>query len=192
MSNDAPDKKPIIQLRRYPNRRYYDLTHSRHVTIEEIYRMILDGHDIQATDSKTDEDITARVLTQIISEHESPKLAIFPAELLHLIIRANEPLMREFVEKYFSQAFRAFMESQEQWNQYLRQAMGLQATGVPIADWPRAMFAPFSGTPFGGGLGFPQAFAAPRENTTDEADLRLQLKELRQQVAALQEMLNRP
>ena len=129
-----------VELRKYPNRRYYDATHSRHVTLEEIRTLICDGADIRATDSKTGEDITAKVLTQIILEQDPPKLGFFPVELLHQLIRANSPLIRDFVDKYFNHALRAFLESQRQFEQYLRQALGLKsalhanAQGVELWD----------------------------------------------------------
>ncbi len=115
-----------IQLRRYPNRRYYDATRSRYVTLQEIYTLILDGNDVQVTDAKTGEDITAKVLAQIILEHDAPKLQIFPIQLLHQLIRTNELLVRGFVESFFGNALLVFMESQRLFDRYLRIGLGDQ------------------------------------------------------------------
>ena len=81
-----------LQIRRYPNRRYYDSTRSQHVTMEEIHQLIRNGHDVRVTDSKSGDDLTAKVLTQIILEHDTPKLGMFPIGLLHQVIRTSEPL----------------------------------------------------------------------------------------------------
>ena len=59
-----------IELRRYPNRRYYDSTRSQHLTLDDIYRLVRDGYSVTVSDSKSGDDITARVLTQLILEHD--------------------------------------------------------------------------------------------------------------------------
>jgi polyhydroxyalkanoate synthesis repressor PhaR len=143
MSDGNASNSPQIELRKYPNRRYYDVTRSRHVTLEEIYSLIRSGRNVHVTDSKTGDDLTAKVLAQIILEHDPPKLGIFPVELLHQLIRTNEPIVRDFVDKYFNQALKAFLVSQHQFDLYLRQAMGLQATLPLGTDWARFMMGPF-------------------------------------------------
>ena len=104
--------------------------------------MILDGQDVQVTDVDSGEDITAKVLAQIILEHDPGKLGAFPAELLHRVIRANEPLIRDFIERYFNQFLRAYMESQRDFDRYLRQAMGLEFPVSAAGDWFRTMMWP--------------------------------------------------
>lgn len=196
MSNDATaTDRPAhedrrIQLRKYRNRRYYDATRSQHVTLEAIHSLVRDGYDIEVTETETGDDITAKVLTQILLDHDAPKLDLFPAELLHQVIRANEPLVRDFIEKYFSQAFSAFCESQTQFSQYLRQAMGLDSPFLPAAGWSRAMLGPLA-----------QAFLAngnqsapptpPSGATEPPADQRDVVEQLRQQVSDLQGQLSR-
>src|ERR1051326_7599025 len=126
----------VLDIRKYPNRRYYDSTRSKHVTLEEINSLIREGYEIRVTDSKTGEDITAKVLAQIILELDSPKLEVFPVPLLHRLIRSNQALVTEFVEKYFNQALAAFLDSQRNLEESMRQAMGLGGGGG-IADWAR-------------------------------------------------------
>ena len=67
-----------VQLRRYPNRRYYDAGRSQHLTLEDIFRLICEGHQVQVNDSKSGEDITVRVLAQLILEQAPGKLAALP------------------------------------------------------------------------------------------------------------------
>jgi polyhydroxyalkanoate synthesis repressor PhaR len=186
-----PDQtaRPRIDLRKYPNRRYYDTSRSRHVTLEEIYEMIRSGSDVHVTDSKSGDDITAKVLAQIILEQDPPKLGMFPVELLHQVIRANEPLVRDFVDKYFNQALSAFLESQRQFDRYLRQALGLRAPLPSQQDWARMMMGPFAPMFFSNGQS--NGAETGKGQAVDEADLRRLVDELRQQVADLQEQLGR-
>src|ERR1041385_447641 len=108
MAEPPPSLNEVLEIRKYPNRRYYDATRSCHVTLEDIQGLIRDGHDVRITDSKTGEDITAKVLAQILLELDPLKLEVFPAVLLHRLIRANEQIVREFIDKYFTRALTSF------------------------------------------------------------------------------------
>jgi len=114
-SGDSGIQDEPILIRKYPNRRYYSTRESRHVTLQEICELVRVGHDIRVTDSRTDEDITAVVLTQILLEMESPKLAFFPTSLLQHLIRINTGILDNFTESYFQQAFAAFGQNSSLW-----------------------------------------------------------------------------
>lgn len=119
--NDSKESR-TLEIRKYQNRRYYDSTHSRHLTLEQIHRLIIEGYNIRVLDAKTNEDITSRVLTQILLEYEPVNLDVFSNELLTRAIRVNDRLLKDFVDVYFRQAFEAFCGSQNQVDQMLRQA----------------------------------------------------------------------
>ncbi|GIW88751.1 MAG: hypothetical protein KatS3mg108_3075 [Isosphaeraceae bacterium] len=91
---------PPIRIRRYPNRRFYDRSRGRYVTLQEIEQLVLDGHLIEVTDSRDGSDITRQILTQILSERHPRKLDMFPVAMLHSIIRAND-LVFEFWQSHF-------------------------------------------------------------------------------------------
>ena len=182
LENEPSSEKPMrVQLRRYPNRRYYDAARSQHLTLEGIFRLVGDGHEVQVSDSKTGEDITVRVLAQLILEQAPEKLAALPAELLHQIIRANESLLREFVDKYFYRALTAFIDSQREFDRGLRVALGLgnanqgpsgdvterslfnQSLPFLATDWATMMMGPFARAFFAAGTDPPsrRACSAP-------------------------------
>jgi polyhydroxyalkanoate synthesis repressor PhaR len=184
------DNGSHVELRRYPNRRYYDCTRSQHLTLEDIYQLVRDGCSVTVSDSKTGEDITARGLTQLILDHDPLKLAAFPAELLHQIIRSNESLLRDFVEKYFTRALTAFLKSQREFDRYLGQALGLYGLPAIGRGWTEMMMGPFM-----------QAFAGDRREPTgeeatptqaasdDDAGLRRTVDDLQRQLATLRSEL---
>lgn len=203
MSTDAAtDNRRQVQLRRYPNRRYYDSARSQHLTLEEIFRLVRDGNSVQINDSKTGEDITTRVLAQLILEQAPSKWAALPAELFHQIIRANDTLLEEFVDKYFHRALVAFEKSQHEFDQYLRHALGLSngllamnpATMNPAAmnpmswgaNWSEMMLGPFMRA-FLDKNGEP---AAPSEETEKNGDdLKTELDALKHEIKELREEL---
>ncbi len=172
-----------LEIRKYPNRRYYDTTRSRHLTLDEIRSLIRDGYDLRVTDSKTSTDITAQVLTQIILELETPKLDSFPVPLLVRLIRVNDQLVKDFIEKYFNQALHSFLDYQRQVEDRLRQVHGLPVVYPAVSAWTKAMLQPFT-TAFGG-----EKPAAPAGGLSPEEteELRHLIKELQQQITTLQE-----
>jgi polyhydroxyalkanoate synthesis repressor PhaR len=182
---------PRLDVRKYPNRRYYDTTHSRHVTLEAIHGFIRGGHDVTVTDSRTGADITAQVLTQILLEFDTAKLDSFPVSLLLRVIRVNDPWMREFVETYFDRALAAYLEYQKQIEDRVRQFSGLPGIFPPLPAWvgslssrpgPATAPGPTSGSGGGEPAGRPVGpGAAEVLEVVDE--LRQQVAELKQEVA---------
>ena len=144
MPESGADPAKQLEIRKYPNRRYYDATRSRHVTLEEIYDLIRNGYEVRVIDSKTGQDITAKVLAQIMIDVEPLKLGVFPVPLLHRLLRSNEQLITDFVRKYFNQALSNFLNSQRNFEQYLRQSMGLTTSAPTMADLTKLMWGPVS------------------------------------------------
>ncbi len=173
----------ILEIKKYPNRRYYDATHSRHLTLEEIRSLIQQGYDIRVIDAKTSADITAQVLTQIILELDTPKLDSLPVPLLVRIIRMNDQLVKDFIEKYFNQALKSFFDYQRQIEERIRQTHGLPPAFPSVSAWTKAMLEPFA-TAFSG----PKA-AQPKPQPTSEPDksedLHKLVSELQKEVASL-------
>jgi polyhydroxyalkanoate synthesis repressor PhaR len=189
MSKDNPSENGMkVELRRYPNRRYYDSARSQHLTLEDIYRLVRDGYNVRVSDSKTGEDISARILAQLILEHDPPKLAAFPVELLHQIIRSNETLLRDFVEKYFNGALTAFLESQREFDRYLGQTLGLYGLPTTGPNWAEAMMRPFLKTFLAGGRARVPEETAPNPAPPDD-DLKKTVADLQQQLRELQKKL---
>jgi polyhydroxyalkanoate synthesis repressor PhaR len=89
-----------IQIKRYPNRRFYARNTSKYVSLPEIEEMVRAGQTVDVRDSQTGDDITHLVLTQIIMDRQPEKIALFPIEMLHSIVRSND-MMTEFLRDYF-------------------------------------------------------------------------------------------
>jgi len=133
-----------LQIKKYPNRRYYDATHSRHLTLSQIRSLIQQGCEVTITDGKTGADITAQVLTQIILEMETAKLDSFPVPLLVRVIRLNDQLVKDFIDKYFNQALESFLIYQQQIEDQIRRTHGLPASFPSVSAWTKAVLAPFA------------------------------------------------
>lgn len=139
---NANTTRGLLEISKYSNRRYYDRTRSRHVTLEEIRDLVREGYGVQITDSKTGEDLTQRILTQIILELDAGKLGLFPVALLQQIIRANEQLLTGFWEAYFQRGMSLFEETRQQWAKSLQGLPGWPGMGAGLPGWAGAEAAP--------------------------------------------------
>jgi polyhydroxyalkanoate synthesis repressor PhaR len=193
--NEQTESSGPVHIRKYPNRRYYDSTRSRHVTLEEIYELIRKGHEIQVTDSKTDQDITAKVLAQIIIELDPPKLDVFPVALLHRLLRSNSQIVTEFVNRYFNVPLATFLDSQRSFEQYFRSAMGLPAGSPTTADFTKMMWntlrSPLGAAASDGNKSAPVSAPQPpppfssADSDGENARLRNMVEQLRREVHSL-------
>jgi len=76
-------------IKRYPNRKLYDLSSKRYVTLDDIALMIQDGEDIQVIDHESGEDLTSITLSQIIFEREKKRSGFLPKSILTALIRTG-------------------------------------------------------------------------------------------------------
>ena len=70
MSRDPDASRPAgpTVIRKYANRRLYNTASGQFVTLADLHRMIRRGEDFVVREAKTERDITAWVLAQIVAE----------------------------------------------------------------------------------------------------------------------------
>lgn len=90
-------------IRKYANRRLYDATASRHVTLEDIRGLIADGETVQVVDDRSGADLTRCVLLQIISECEQLGTPVLSMALLEGIIRSYGHPAQEALARHMEQ-----------------------------------------------------------------------------------------
>ena len=99
-------------IRKYPNRRLYNTSAGAYVNLNDLAALIRQGEDIQVVDSKTGEDITRVVLTQIIVEDAKDAPTGLPLELLRQLIMASDRAGKEFIMWYLKSAFDTYEKVQ--------------------------------------------------------------------------------
>ena len=95
-------------LKRYANRRLYDTRISRYITLEELAHRIRKGEDFRVQDAQTDEDLTRKVLMQIILLESLDIAELLPLEFLQLLIRVRERGVQELFVRYLKVTMEAF------------------------------------------------------------------------------------
>jgi polyhydroxyalkanoate synthesis repressor PhaR len=122
-------KMPLNKLtfKKYPNRRLYDTENSTYVTLSDVAEVIKNGRQVEVIDLKTNEDVTAFILVQIIMEQVKINNNMLPVSLLHLIIRFGDDVLSEFFEHYLEKVIENYLtykkSMEEQFKIYLELGM---------------------------------------------------------------------
>jgi polyhydroxyalkanoate synthesis repressor PhaR len=81
-------------VKRYSNRKLYDTTESRYVTLDEIARWVRAGEDVKITENENGEDLTAVTFAQIILEGERKKSGLLSLGLMRELIQHGEAALQ--------------------------------------------------------------------------------------------------
>ncbi len=133
-----------VLIKKYGNRRLYDTSDSRYVTLDELATKIRGGADLRVVDAQTNEDLTQATLTQIVLETGNAA-KFLPVQLLTQMIRLSDDALAEFFSRYVTGAL----------DLYLGAKRGVQtiATYNPLTQLPLAatdaIARMWMGSPFG-------------------------------------------
>ncbi|SFB99236.1 polyhydroxyalkanoate synthesis repressor PhaR [Marinospirillum celere] len=124
-------------IRKYANRRLYDTSESRYVTLEDIRQLIVDREDFRVEDSRSGEDLTRNILLQIITEQENrggsqEGTPMFSNKVLQQLIRFYGDSMQTSMSSYLEQSISTFMEQQKLLRQQMQQVM--KGSPMPTAS----------------------------------------------------------
>ena len=124
-------------IHRYGNRRFYDLEARRAITLDEIAQLVRKGAEVRVLDVEGDnEDITRRVLTQIILEEKSHNnLEMLPVEFLRKLISTQDEKTATWLDGYLKAGAalldRSVREGMELSTTYHKQLADLMQGVVP-------------------------------------------------------------
>jgi polyhydroxyalkanoate synthesis repressor PhaR len=156
-------------VKKYGNRRLYDSESSRYVRLGEIAERIRAGADVRVVDAKSNADLTAPTLAQIIFEDRNAA-RLLPVPLLLQLIRMGDDSLAEFLGRYVSWALEMYLQA--------RQGAG--------ALFP---FSPFLGSPFSA-QGMPAA--RPERPVSPAPGASEDVAELRRELEALKKQIRKP
>jgi polyhydroxyalkanoate synthesis repressor PhaR len=101
-------------IKKYANRRLYDASQSKHITLEDIRAMVMAGERVRVVEDKTHEDITRLILLQVIADQEQFGRPILSTPLLEALIRFYGNSLQGFLSTYLEKSVETFMRQQEQ------------------------------------------------------------------------------
>jgi polyhydroxyalkanoate synthesis repressor PhaR len=122
-------------IRKYANRRLYDATASRHVTLEDIRKLIGSGEKVQVIDDRSGADLTRQVLLQIIAEQEQFGAPVLSVQLLEGIIRFYGNPVQEMLSRYLEQSLGTVINQQR--TVQAEMAKALESPMAPLGELTR-------------------------------------------------------
>jgi polyhydroxyalkanoate synthesis repressor PhaR len=186
-----------VIIQKYANRRLYNKATSTYITLDDLSTMVKEGVDFVVYDAKSGEDITRKVLTQIIFEEESRGQNLLPIQFLRQLIRFYGDQMQAFLPSYLELSLDTFIRQQEK----VRTQFPLMAPpgvagyeeqirqNLALFDRAMKMFSPFAFRPEDASAAAPAGPAGEKAEApkSDDslAELRRQMEAMQQQLAAL-------
>ncbi|TGY90494.1 polyhydroxyalkanoate synthesis repressor PhaR [Marinicauda algicola] len=186
------DKGETIVIKKYANRRLYDTSASRYVTLDHLRELVRAGKDFQVVDAKSGEDLTRSVLGQIIFEQESKGENLLPVEFLRQVISFYGDSMQAFVPDYLRLTMETLARQQEALREKFEGSMNAKTPALAMMEeqakrnmalfeQAMGMFSPFARAG--------EAPAAPEaDKTAAEKD---EVKALRAELEAMRAKLDR-
>ncbi len=100
-------------IKKYANRRLYDASQSRHITLDDIRSMVIAGERVKVIEDKTNADITRLILLQVIADQEQFGRPILSTPLLESLIRFYGNSLQGFLSTYLEKSVETFMRQQD-------------------------------------------------------------------------------
>ena len=178
-----------IVIQKYANRRLYNKATSSYITLDDLSKMVKDGVDFVVNDAKTGEDITRKVLTQIIFEEEGRGQNLLPVPFLRQLIGFYGDRMQAFLPSYLELSLESFIKQQERMREKFTAVAPVPVLGMfdeqvrqnmALFDRAMKMFTPFS---------YRNDDAAPEKSSSSSAAPEESLSEIKRQMAAMQEQI---
>jgi polyhydroxyalkanoate synthesis repressor PhaR len=176
-----------VVIQKYANRRLYNKATSSYITLDDLSKMVKDGVDFVVNDAKTGEDITRKVLTQIIFEEEGRGQNLLPVPFLRQLIGFYGDRMQAFLPSYLELSLESFIKQQERMREKFTAVAPVPVLGMfdeqvrqnmALFDRAMKMFTPFS---------YRAEETAPDKPAPAAADE--SLSEIKRQMAAMQEQI---
>jgi len=134
MPKEAKEGLGQVIIKKYSNRRLYDSTNKKYVTLDDIGALIREGNEVKVIDSQSGADISKVILIQVVLESEKNKEDILPVSFLHMLIKYGNKVAKDFFENYFLMMFQPYFSVQENFkkNMHLWKEMGWFPPGVKL------------------------------------------------------------
>lgn len=159
--------KTSVLIKKYSDRRLYDTSTSRYVTLDDIARMVRGGKDVQVVQARGGKDVTPTVLTQIIVEGARGQGTALPLQLLKQLVRSSDRATHDFLSWYLNNTLELFQKVQDTARTRLPDAKA--AVSHPL-DFVRNLLA---------GQGLPATSSPPPSDDARKLENRIQELEAR-------------
>lgn len=199
MARSGKTETDKVVIQKYANRRLYNKATSAYITLDDLSKMVREGVDFVVYDAKTNEDITHKVLTQIIFEEENSGNGqnLLPIQFLRQLISFYGDSMQAFLPSYLEMSLDSFAKQQEDFRKNFA-AGGLPSLqpefvkeqarqNMKMFEQAMKMFAPFNYAQPANTSASSEPKPEPKAATGGESEI----DTLKAQLSAMQDQLNK-
>jgi len=104
-------KAPRI-IRKYPNRRLYDIANGGYITLAVVKQLVLKDVVFQVVDARSGADLTRATLLQIILDEESGAAPMFSSEMFAEIVRFHGAAQQSAAGVFLEESVKTFLRIQ--------------------------------------------------------------------------------
>jgi polyhydroxyalkanoate synthesis repressor PhaR len=90
------------RIKKYANRKLYDVTTKEYVTMDEIAELVRAGEDVRITDNTNGEDITQEIASQLVGRVFDGQARKLPPAVLMQLLRRGSGGIVDYTRKYLS------------------------------------------------------------------------------------------
>jgi polyhydroxyalkanoate synthesis repressor PhaR len=90
------------RIKKYANRKLYDVTTKEYVTMDEIAELVRAGEDVRITDNTNGEDITQEIASQLVGRVFDGQARKLPPAVLMQLLRRGSGGILDYTRKYLS------------------------------------------------------------------------------------------
>jgi polyhydroxyalkanoate synthesis repressor PhaR len=206
-AESALPKKDAVVIKKYANRRLYNTETSTYVTLEDLAKMVRSDRDFVVYDAKNGDDLTHAVLTQIIVEQEGREGAqtLLPIPFLRQLIRFYDDSIARMVPSYLQFSLEHLVKEQSRFREQLATAFtnptaafefyqSQARQNMAMFEQAMSMWSSFGAAAAGKKNAADAAAAAaadPAKTAKPEAPVRDDLGDLKAQLAAMQQKIEK-
>lgn len=94
------EKPGARKIKKYANRKLYDTTDKKYVSLDRLSELIKAGEEVTIEDNETGEDITAAVVSQLLAREKKDGETDLPVGMLMQLLRKGRGTVAGYAKKY--------------------------------------------------------------------------------------------
>lgn len=88
------------KIKKYANRKLYDTTDKRYISLDQLSDLIKDGEEVVIVDNRTGEDITSTIVSQLLARDKKEDDTEVPTSMLIQLLRKGSDTIFDYTKKY--------------------------------------------------------------------------------------------
>ena len=102
------------KIKKYANRKMYDITDKRYITMDQLSKLIKSGEEVSIIDNSTGDDLTSAIVSQLIGRDKEDKDRGVSPRVLMQLLRKGGGTLSDYAKKYTSLWQHAFTMAEDE------------------------------------------------------------------------------